>query len=109
MFAVIRHTYIITKDKPDKESSNEYTGTWKHYAFLCMNEAEAMVVAVHLLHDPLLSVSDFVFDNAIKQLEDSGYYQVGGESVAIAEIMNSDETKDRFNLGEIDDTKESLH
>ena len=108
MFAVIRHTYIITKNNPDKES-NEYTGTWKHYAFLCMNEAEAMVVAVHLLHDPLLSVSDFVFDNSIKQLEDSGYYQVGGESVAIAEIMNSDETKDRFNLGEKDDTEESLH
>ena len=70
MFAVIRHTYIITKDKPDNESSNEYTGTWKHYAFLCMNKAEAMAVAVHLLHDPLLSVSDFVLDNAIKQLED---------------------------------------
>ena len=74
-----------------------------------MNEAEAMMIAVHLLHDPLLNVSDFVFDNAIKQLEDNGYYQVGGESIAIADIMNSDETKEKFNLGEIDDTKESLH
>ena len=74
-----------------------------------MNEAEAMVVAVHLLHDPLLNVSDFVLDNAIEQLKENGYYQVGGESIAIADIMNSDETKEKFNLGELDDTKESLH
>ena len=74
-----------------------------------MNEAEAMVVAVHLLHDPLLNISDFVLDNAIEQLKENGYYQVGGESIAIAEIMNSDETKEKFNLGELDDTKESLH
>ena len=88
MFVVIRHTYIITKDHPNDVKSDEYTGTWKHYAFVCRSNAEAMAVAVHMLEEPMLKVNDLIRENAIEQLKENGYYQVGGESISIAECVN---------------------
>ena len=108
MFVVIRHTYIITKDHPNDVKSDEYTGTWKHYAFVCRSNAEAMAVAVHMLEEPMLKVNDLIRENAIEQLRENGYYQVVGESIAIAELVNPDDLD--FETEELEDgTKELIH
>ena len=88
MFVVVRHTYVITKDDPSP-SFHDFTGTWKHFGFLAETEEIAFNLAKTFLDDPMLcGVGGYVKENAIEQLKQNGYYQVGGESLAIAELID---------------------
>jgi len=104
MFVVVRHTYVITKDDPSP-SFHEFTGTWKHFAFLAETDEVAMNLAKTFLDDPMLcGVGGYVKENAIQQLKDNGYYQVGGESLAIAELIDPKTLEE-----EEDESEESIH
>jgi|TARA_R110000787_G_C13103208_1_gene412781 hypothetical protein len=104
MFVVVRHTYVITKDDPNP-SFHEFTGTWKHFGFLAETNEIAMDLAKTFLDDPMLcGVGGYVKENAIQQLKDNGYYQVGGESLAIAELIDPKTLEE-----EEDESEEFIH
>ena len=52
----------------------------------------------------LCGVGGYVKENAIQQLKDNGYYQVGGESLAIAELIDPKTLEE-----EEDESEESIH
>ena len=63
-----------------------------------------------MLDDPLIIANEWLLESAIHQLEENRFYQVGRESVAIAEVQESPEIvyKDKENEKEGDD-EESIH
>jgi len=67
-------------------------------------ELEALTFAISLLDDPLIMSNKWLVESAIKQLEEDRYYQIGRESVAIAEVLDSPQ----IIYGEIKDEK-SIH
>jgi len=50
---------------------------------------DALSFAISLLDDPLIMANDWLLESAIHQLEEDRFYQVGRESVAIAEVQDS--------------------
>ena len=86
MFAVIRHTYVL--DFSDKYNS---IGEWKHYVWLFDNDLDAMTYAITLLDNPLLLANEHSLANAIETLQDNRFFQVGRDSVAVAEVLETPE------------------
>ena len=86
MFAVIRHTYVL--DISDKYNS---IGEWKHYVWLFDNDLDAMTYAITLLDNPLLLANEHSLANAIETLQDNRLFQVGRDSVAVAEVLETPE------------------
>ena len=106
MFAVIRHTYKLDIPDPTNPNSTKSSAKWKHLVWIFDTELEALAFAITLLDDPLITSNTWLIKSAIHQLESDRYYQVGRESVAIAEIQDSPEIV--FNDNDIQDALEEL-
>jgi len=89
MYAVIRHTYHIDIPEPSNVYSTKSTAKWMHLVWIFETELDALAFAISLLDDPLILSNKWLIESAIKQLEEDRYYQVGRESVAIAEVQDS--------------------
>ena len=89
MYAVIRHTYHIDIPEPSNVHSTKSTAKWMHLVWIFQTELDALAFAISLLDDPLIISNKWLIESAIKQLEEDRYYQVGRESVAIAEVQDS--------------------
>lgn len=101
MFAVIRHTFEL--DVEDKYNS---VGEWKHLVWLFETEIDAMTFALSLLTHPLLVANEEYLAHAIETLQDSKFWQVGRESVAVGKV----EGKIDITYKELkDDTQKSVH
>jgi|TARA_R100001530_G_C4200873_1_gene124758 hypothetical protein len=91
MFAVIRHTYKLDIPDPTNPNSTKSSAKWKHLVWIFDTELEALAFAITLLDDPLITSNTWLIKSAIHQLESDRYYQVGRESVAIAEVQDAPE------------------
>jgi|TARA_R100001132_G_C3255113_1_gene80936 hypothetical protein len=91
MFAVIRHTYKLDIPDPSNPNSNKSSAKWEHLVWIFETELEALAFAITLLDDPLITSNRWLIKSAIHQLENDRFYQVGRESVAIAEIQDAPE------------------
>jgi|TARA_R100000781_G_scaffold105865_3_gene69731 hypothetical protein len=91
MFAVIRHTYKLDIPDPTNPNSTKSSAKWKHLVWIFDTELEALAFAITLLDDPLITSNTWLIKSAIHQLENDRYYQVGRESVAIAEVQDAPE------------------
>ena len=91
MFAVIRHTYKLDIPDPSNPNSTKSSAKWKHLVWIFQNELDALTFAISLLDDPLITSNIWLLKSAIHQLEHDRFYQVGRESVAIAEIQDAPE------------------
>jgi len=91
MFAVIRHTYKLDIPDPSNPNSTKSSAKWKHLVWIFDTELEALAFAITLLDDPLITSNRWLIKSAIHQLETDRYYQVGRESVAIAEVQDAPE------------------
>ena len=100
MFAVIRHTFDI--DTSDKYNS---IGEWKHQVWIFDEEVDAMSYAITLLDNPLLISNEHYMAHAIETLETSKFWQVGRESVAVGEVLQSP----KIIYKEIDNDEKSIH
>ena len=89
MFAVVRHTYKLNIPDPRNVFSNKSSAKWIHLVWIFDTEMDALSFAISLLDDPLIIANEWLLESAIKQLEENRFYQVGRESVAIAEIQDS--------------------
>lgn len=104
MYAVIRHTYKLDIPEPSNVHSTKSSAKWIHLVWMFDTELEALTFAISLLDDPLIMSNKWLIESAIKQLEEDRYYQIGRESVAIAEVLDSPQ----IIYGEIKDEK-SIH
>ena len=104
MYAVIRHTYKLDIPEPSNAYSTKSSAKWIHLVWMFDTELEALTFAISLLDDPLIMSNKWLVESAIKQLEEDRYYQIGRESVAIAEVLDSPQIV----YGEIKDEK-SIH
>ena len=91
MFAVIRHTYKLDIPDPTNPNSTQSSAKWKHLVWIFETEIDALAFAITLLDDPLITSNRWLIKSAIHQLETDRYYQVGRESVAIAEVQDAPE------------------
>jgi hypothetical protein len=91
MFAVIRHTYKLDIPDPTNPNSTKSSAKWKHLVWIFETEIDALAFAITLLDDPLITSNRWLIKSAIHQLETDRYYQVGRESVAIAEVQDAPE------------------
>jgi len=91
MFAVIRHTYKLDIPDPSNPNSTKSSAKWKHLVWIFETEIDALAFAITLLDDPLITSNRWLIKSAIHQLETDRYYQVGRESVAIAEVQDAPE------------------
>ena len=91
MFAVNRHTYKLDIPDPTNPNSTKSSAKWKHLVWIFDTELEALAFAITLLDDPLITSNRWLIKSAIHQLETDRYYQVGRESVAIAEVQDAPE------------------
>ena len=89
MYAVIRHTYHLDIPEPSNVYSTKSSAKWMHLVWIFQTELDALAFAISLLDDPLILSNKWLIESAIKQLEEDRYYQVGRESVAIAEVQDS--------------------
>ena len=89
MFAVVRHTYKIDILEPNNPNSTKSKADWVHLVWIFKNEVDAITFAISLLDDPLIRANEYMLDSAINQLEKKRFYQLGRESVAIAEVQES--------------------
>ena len=89
MFAVVRHTYQLDIPDPRNVFSTKSSAKWVHLVWVFENEVDALSFAISLLDDPLIMANDWLLESAIHQLEEDRFYQVGRESVAIAEVQDS--------------------
>jgi hypothetical protein len=89
MFAVVRHTYQLDIPDPRNVFSSKSSAKWVHLVWVFENEMDALSFAISLLDDPLIMANDWLLESAIHQLEEDRFYQVGRESVAIAEVQDS--------------------
>ena len=106
MFAVIRHTYKLDIPDPTNPNSTKSSAKWKHLVWIFETEIDALAFAITLLDDPLITSNRWLIKSAIHQLETDRYYQVGRESVAIAEIQDTPEIV--FTDDDIQDALEEL-
>jgi len=89
MYAVIRHTYHLDIPEPSNVYSTKSSAKWVHLVWMFETELDALSFAISLLDDPLIMSNKWLIESAIKQLEEDRYYQVGRESVAIAEVQDT--------------------
>jgi len=89
MYAVIRHTYQIDIPEPSNPNSTKSSAKWIHLVWIFETELDALAFAISLLDDPLITSNKWLIESAIKQLEEDRYYQIGRESVAIADVQDS--------------------
>ncbi len=91
MFAVVRHTYQLDIPDPRNVFSTKNSAKWVHLVWVFDSEIDALSFAISLLDDPLIVSNEWLLESAIHQLEENRFYQVGRESVAIAEVQESPE------------------
>jgi len=89
MYAVIRHTYHLDIPEPSNVYSTKSSAKWMHLVWIFQTELDALAFAISLLDDPLIMSNKWLIESAIKQLEEDRYYQIGRESVAIADVQDS--------------------
>ena len=89
VFAVVRHTYQIEIPEPTSYFSRKSTAKWVHKVWIFEEKLDAITYAISLLDDPLVKASDYMFETAIYQLKENNFYQLGRESIAIAEVLDS--------------------
>ena len=104
MYAVIRHTYKVDIPDPRNVFSTKSSAKWIHLVWIFESEIDAISFAISLLDDPLITANEWLIESAIKQLEEDRYYQVGRESVAIAEVQDSPQV-----IYEEDNNEKSTH
>ena len=104
MYAVIRHTYKVDIPDPRNMFSTKSSAKWIHLVWIFESEIDAISFAISLLDDPLITANEWLIESAIKQLEENRYYQVGRESVAIAEVQDSPQV-----IYEEDNNEKSIH
>ena len=104
MYAVIRHTYHLDIPEPSNVYSTKSSAKWMHLVWIFQTELDALAFAISLLDDPLIMSNKWLIESAIKQLEEDRYYQVGRESVAIAEVQDSPQV-----IYEDDKNEKSIH
>ena len=104
MYAVIRHTYHLDIPEPSNPNSTKSSAKWVHLVWIFETELDALAFAISLLDDPLIMSNKWLIESAIKQLEEDRYYQVGRESVAIAEVQDSPQV-----IYEDDKNEKSIH
>ena len=75
-----------------------------------MHRVDAVSFAISLLDDPLIIANEWLLESAIHQLEKNKFYQVGRESVAIAEVQESPVIVYEDELNEdIENEQKSIH
>ena len=89
MFAVVRHTYQLDIPEPNNPNSTKSSARWIHKVWIFPSEMDALAFAITLLNDPLITCNEWLLQSAIHQLEEDRFYQVGRESVAIAEVQDA--------------------
>ena len=104
MYAVIRHTYHLDIPEPSNVYSTKSSAKWVHLVWMFETELDALSFAISLLDDPLIMSNKWLIESAIKQLEEDRYYQVGRESVAIAEVQDTPQV-----IYEDDKNEKSIH
>ena len=104
MYAVIRHNYKLDIPDPRNVFSTKSSAKWIHLVWIFESEIDAISFAISLLDDPLIVANEWLIESAIKQLEEDRYYQVGRESVAIAEVQDSPQV-----IYEEDNNEKSIH
>ena len=104
MYAVIRHTYQIDIPEPSNPNSTKSSAKWVHLVWIFETELDALAFAISILDDPLIISNKWLIESAIKQLEEDRYYQVGRESVAIAEVQDTPQV-----IYEDDKNEKSIH
>tara|TARA_R100000742_G_C4257356_1_gene75215 strand:- start:161 stop:493 length:333 start_codon:yes stop_codon:yes gene_type:complete len=110
MFAVVRHTYQLNIPDPKNVFSTKSSAKWVHLVWVFDNEMDALSFAISLLDDPLITANEWLLESAIHQLEENRFYQVGRESVAIAEVQESPVIVYEDELTEdIEDEQKSIH
>ena len=108
MFAVVRHTYQLDIPDPRNVFSTKSSAKWVHLVWVFDSEIDALSFAISLLDDPLIVSNEWLLESAIHQLEENRFYQVGRESVAIAEVQEAPEIVYREQEEEGKDEK-SIH
>jgi len=109
MFAVVRHTYQLDIPDPRNVFSAKSSAKWVHLVWVFENEMDALSFAISLLDDPLIIANEWLLESAIHQLEENRFYQVGRESVAIAEIQESPTIVYEEQQEEEEQDEESIH
>ena len=110
MFAVVRHTYQLNIPDPKNVFSQESSAKWVHLVWVFDTEMDALSFAISLLDDPLITSNEWLLESAIRQLEEDRFYQVGRESVAIAEVQESPVIVYEDELNEdIENEQKSIH
>jgi len=110
MFAVVRHTYQLDIPDPKNVFSQESSAKWVHLVWVFDTEMDALSFAISLLDDPLITSNEWLLESAIHQLEENRFYQVGRESVAIAEVQESPVIVYEDELNEdIENEQKSIH
>jgi hypothetical protein len=109
MFAVVRHTYKLDIPDPRNVFSNKSSAKWVHLVWVFENEVDALSFAISLLDDPLIIANEWLLESAIHQLEVDRFYQVGRESVAIAEVQESPTIVYEEELQEEEQDEKSIH
>ena len=89
---------------PRNVFSTKSSAKWIHLVWIFESEIDAISFAISLLDDPLITANEWLIESAIKQLEEDRYYQVGRESVAIAEVQDSPQV-----IYEEDNNEKSIH
>ena len=109
MFAVVRHTYKLDIPDPSNVFSTKSSAEWVHLVWVFDTEMDALSFAISLLDDPLIIANEWLLESAIHQLEENRFYQVGRESVAIAEIQESPTIVYEEQQEEEEQDEESIH
>ena len=110
MFAVVRHTYQLDIPDPENVFSTQSSAKWVHLVWVFDTEVDAVSFAISLLDDPLIIANEWLLESAIHQLEKDKFYQVGRESVAIAEVQESPVIVYEDELNEdIENEQKSIH
>jgi hypothetical protein len=91
MYAVIRHTFEMVRPEPDNPKSLKTYAEWRHFVWIFEAEIDAMSFAITLLDSPLLLANDHYLAHAIESLQTNRYWQMGKESVAVGDILDSPE------------------
>tara|TARA_R100001377_G_scaffold84998_2_gene69907 strand:- start:2455 stop:2790 length:336 start_codon:yes stop_codon:yes gene_type:complete len=91
MYAVVRHTYQLDIPDPSNPNSTKSSAKWVHLVWVFDTELDALSFAISLLDDPLIRANEYMLDSAINQIKQDKFYQVGRESVAIAQVEDSPE------------------
>ena len=110
MYAVVRHTYKLDIPEPNNPNSTKSSAKWIHRVWIFETELDALSYAISLLDDPLIRSNEYMLESAINQLKEDRFYQVGRESVALAEVEHSPEIiYDEDTEVVYDDNKKSIH